>query len=92
MEGEDYRALTPLFSSNIKPYGVFTVDFDKSSFLRQHDPVYGILIKVVLLPQTAAMFLLVLNEKNANLEMVKAGLAEVYRGRPPKEWRRSNRK
>ena len=25
-----------------------------------------------------------LNNKNINLEMVKAGLAELYRGRPPK--------
>jgi endonuclease YncB( thermonuclease family) len=25
-----------------------------------------------------------LNEKNVNLEMVKSGLAEVYRGTPPK--------
>ncbi len=33
MEREDYRALTPLFTSNINPYGVFTVDFDKPSFL-----------------------------------------------------------
>ena len=30
---KDYRALTPLFTSNINPYGVFTVDFDKPSFL-----------------------------------------------------------
>ena len=33
MERENYRALTPLFTSNINPYGVFTVDFDKPSFL-----------------------------------------------------------
>ena len=31
MEREDYRALTPLFTSNINPYRVFTVDFDKPS-------------------------------------------------------------
>ena len=28
--------------------------------------------------------LIYLNGKNINLEMVRAGLAEVYRGRPPK--------
>jgi hypothetical protein len=33
MEREDYRPLTPLLTSNIYPYGVFTVDFDKPSFL-----------------------------------------------------------
>ena len=33
MEREDYRALTPLFTTNISPYGVFTVNFDKPSFL-----------------------------------------------------------
>ena len=33
MEMADYRALTPLFTSNINPYAVFTVDFEKPSFL-----------------------------------------------------------
>ncbi len=30
--------------------------------------------------------------KNVNLELVKSGLAEVYRGKPPKEWRKSHKK
>ena len=33
MEAEDFRALTPLFTSNINPYGDFTLDLDKPSFL-----------------------------------------------------------
>jgi hypothetical protein len=33
MESENYRAITPLFTSNINPYGVFTVDFEKPPFL-----------------------------------------------------------
>jgi hypothetical protein len=60
MERADYRALTPLFTSNINPYGVFTVDFDKPSFLMAARASLEISLKVVLLPQTAAMFLLVL--------------------------------
>lgn len=35
MEPEDYRALTPLFTSNVNPYGDFTLDFDKPSFLEK---------------------------------------------------------
>jgi len=33
MQKEDFRALTPLFTSNINPYGIFTLDFEKKSFL-----------------------------------------------------------
>jgi len=33
MEPEDYRALTPLFTSNVNPYGDFELDIDKPSFL-----------------------------------------------------------
>ena len=33
MEKDDFRALTPLFTSNINPYGDFHLDFDKPSFL-----------------------------------------------------------
>lgn len=33
MTKEDFRALTPLFTSNINPYGVSRLDFDKPSFL-----------------------------------------------------------
>ncbi|MEI7449942.1 MAG: Tn3 family transposase [Desulfomonile sp.] len=33
MAPEDYRALTPLFTSNVNPYGDFFLDLDKPSFL-----------------------------------------------------------
>lgn len=33
MEDEDFRALTPLFTSSINPYGYFELDLDKPSFL-----------------------------------------------------------
>ncbi len=33
MEPEDFRALTPLFTSNVNPYGDFELDIDKPSFL-----------------------------------------------------------
>jgi TnpA family transposase len=33
MEPEDLRALTPLFTSNVNPYGDFHLDLDKPSFL-----------------------------------------------------------
>lgn len=33
MVPHDYRALTPLFTSNINPYGAFMLDLDKPSFL-----------------------------------------------------------
>ena len=33
MQPEDLKALTPLFTQNINPYGHFALDFDKPSFL-----------------------------------------------------------
>ena len=33
MGPEDYRALTPLFTSHVNPYGDFFLDLDKPSFL-----------------------------------------------------------
>ncbi|MFC1833875.1 Tn3 family transposase [Thermodesulfobacteriota bacterium] len=33
MGPEDYRALTPLFTSNVNPYGDFILDLEKPSFL-----------------------------------------------------------
>lgn len=33
MDDEDLRALTPLFTANVNPYGDFTLDLDKPSFL-----------------------------------------------------------
>jgi TnpA family transposase len=33
MEPEDLRALTPLFTSNVNPYGIFALDLSKPSFL-----------------------------------------------------------
>ena len=33
MNTEDLRALTPLFTSSINPYGEFELDLDKPSFL-----------------------------------------------------------
>lgn len=33
MGPEDYRAITPLFTSNVNPYGDFVLDLDKPSFL-----------------------------------------------------------
>lgn len=33
MGSEDYRALTPLFTSNVNPYGDFILDLEKPSFL-----------------------------------------------------------
>jgi TnpA family transposase len=33
MEEEDFRALTPLFTSNVNPYGDFELNLDKPSFL-----------------------------------------------------------
>ena len=33
MKKQDLRALTPMFTSNVNPYGIFTVDFEKVSFL-----------------------------------------------------------
>ena len=34
MDAEDYRALNPLFTSNINPYGAYQLDLGKPSFLR----------------------------------------------------------
>ncbi|MBI3890452.1 MAG: Tn3 family transposase [Candidatus Wallbacteria bacterium] len=33
METEDFRALTPLFTANVNPYGDFTLDLDRPSIL-----------------------------------------------------------
>ena len=33
MEPDDLRALTPLFTSSINPYGEFELDLEKPSFL-----------------------------------------------------------
>ena len=33
MDDDDLRALTPLFTTNVNPYGDFTLDLDKPSFL-----------------------------------------------------------
>ena len=33
MKKEDFRALTPLFTSNVNPYGVFALDLEKRFFL-----------------------------------------------------------
>ena len=33
MQAEDYRSLTPLFTQNINPYGQFTINFERPSFL-----------------------------------------------------------
>ena len=58
---EDYRAHTTLFISNINPHGVFTLILTSHPFLWQHKPQFEVIfLNVVLLPQTAAMFLLVL--------------------------------
>jgi TnpA family transposase len=38
MEPEDYRALTPLFTAHINPYGEFDLDLAKPSFLDLHAP------------------------------------------------------
>ena len=33
MQAADYRALTPLFTQNINPYGQFNIDLERPSFL-----------------------------------------------------------
>ena len=33
MDRKDFRALTPLFTANLNPYGYFSLNFDKPSFL-----------------------------------------------------------
>ena len=35
LSAEDYRALTPLFTVNVNPYGDFNLDLEKPSFLQE---------------------------------------------------------